>query len=76
MGWVALLQVGLILLDRWRHGVDLPPGKGVAIGAVLAAQAYLVLAPSASGAVSAENADRSAMFVSAMTYEVTPGDAP
>lgn len=76
MGWVVMLQVGLVMLDRWRYGVELPAGKWVAIGVVLAAQAYLVLAPSASSADSAENADRSAALVSAVTYEVTPGDAP
>ncbi len=47
MGWVVLLQVGLVLIDRWRYGVELPAGKWVAIGVVLVAQAYLVLAPGA-----------------------------
>ncbi len=50
MGWVVVLQVGLVLVDRWRYGVELPVGKWVAIGVVLLAQAYLVLAPSASQA--------------------------
>ncbi|MCU1537028.1 MAG: hypothetical protein JWP82_1379 [Humibacillus sp.] len=45
MGWVVILQVGLVLIDRWRYGVELPLGKWVAIGIVLLAQAYLVLAP-------------------------------
>lgn len=45
MGWVVMLQVGLVLIDRWRYGVELPTGKWVAIGVVLAAQGYLVLAP-------------------------------
>ncbi len=48
MGWVVMLQVGLVLIDRWRYGVELPAGKWVAIGVVLVAQAYLVLAPSAA----------------------------
>ncbi|EWT01386.1 hypothetical protein N865_08420 [Intrasporangium oryzae NRRL B-24470] len=48
MGWVVILQVGLVLVDRWRYGVELPPGKWVAIGVVLVAQAYLLLAPAAS----------------------------
>ena len=47
MGWVVMLQVGLVLVDRWRYGVELPTGKWVAIVVVLVAQAYLVLAPSA-----------------------------
>ncbi len=50
MGWVVMLQVGLVLIDRWRYGVELPTGKWVAIGIVLAAQAYLVLAPTAEQA--------------------------
>jgi hypothetical protein len=44
-GWVVLLQVGLLVLDRFRYGVDLPPGKWAAIAAILALQAYLILAP-------------------------------
>jgi hypothetical protein len=47
MGWVVMLQVGLVLVDRWRYGVELPTGKWVAIAVVLLAQAYLVLAPAA-----------------------------
>ena len=50
MGWVVMLQVGLVLIDRWRYGVELPTGKWVAIGVVLLAQAYLVLAPAAEQA--------------------------
>ena len=46
LGWVVVLQVGLVLVDRFRYAVELPPGKWVAIGVVLAAQAYLLLAPS------------------------------
>lgn len=47
MGWVVMLQVGLVVIDRWRYGVELPTGKWVAIAVVLVAQAYLVLGPSA-----------------------------
>jgi hypothetical protein len=50
MGWVVMLQVGLVLIDTWRYGVQLPTGKWVAIGVVLVAQAYLVLGPSVSHA--------------------------
>ena len=41
-----MLQVGLLLIDRWRYGVELPTAKWVAIGVVLVAQGYLLLAPS------------------------------
>jgi hypothetical protein len=48
MGWIVMLQVGLVVLDRIRYGVELPPGKWVAIVVLLGAQAYLLLAPSAT----------------------------
>src|SRR4051812_25595333 len=44
-GWVVFLQVGLLVIDRVRYGVELPPGKWVAITLLLALQAYLILAP-------------------------------
>jgi len=56
MGWVVMLQVGLVLVDRWRYGVELSTGKWVAIGVVLVAQAYLVLAPTAEQAGTAAGA--------------------
>ena len=40
MGWVVMLQVGLVLIDRWVYGVELPLGKWVAIGVVLLAQGF------------------------------------
>jgi hypothetical protein len=43
MGWVVLLQVGLLVLDRLRYDVDLPTGKWVAVVAILALQAYLLM---------------------------------
>ena len=44
-GWIVLLQVGVLLLDRFRYGVALPPAKWLAIAVILALQPYLVLAP-------------------------------
>ncbi len=44
-GWIVFLQVGLVLFDRFRYGVALPPAKWLVIGLILALQAYLVLAP-------------------------------
>ena len=44
-GWVVILQVGVLLLDRFKYGVDLPVGKWVAVAVLLLAQAYLLLAP-------------------------------
>ena len=44
-GWVVLLQVGLLVYERFRYGVALPPGKWAAIVVILSLQAYLILAP-------------------------------
>jgi hypothetical protein len=55
-GWVVLLQVGVLLLDRFRYQAPLPPGAWVAVVVLLAAQAYLLLAPT-GGAVPSEGAD-------------------
>jgi hypothetical protein len=44
-GWIVFLQVGLVLLDRFRYGVQMPVGKWAAVVIILAAQAYLVLGP-------------------------------
>ena len=45
LGWIVFLQVGLILLDRLRYGVDLPPAKLAAVAVIILLQSYLVLAP-------------------------------
>ncbi len=47
-GWIIFLQVGLLLFERFRYGIDLPPGKWAAVVLILALQAYLVLAPNGS----------------------------
>ena len=44
-GWVVILQIGLLTVHRVRLGVAFPPGKWVAIAAILALQAYLILVP-------------------------------
>ena len=49
-GWIVFLQVGLLLYERLRYGVELPPAKWVAIAAILALQAYLILAPNTTDA--------------------------
>ena len=52
MGWIVMLQVGLVVLDRVRYAVELPPGKWVAIVVLLAAQSYLLLAPATTASSS------------------------
>jgi len=48
MGWIVLLQVGLLVLDHLRYDVSLPPARWVAVVLILVLQAYLVLAPTVS----------------------------
>ncbi len=45
MGWVVLLQVGLVLIDRFRYAVAISPEKWAIIVAILVLQAYLILDP-------------------------------
>jgi|GEM_PF-1233304 hypothetical protein len=42
-GWIVVLQVGLLLLDRFHYGVELSRGQWVAIAVLLVAQTYLLL---------------------------------
>ncbi len=46
MGWIVLLQVGIVVIDKVHFGATLPTGKMAAIVVILAAQGYLLLAPS------------------------------
>jgi hypothetical protein len=48
LGWVVILQVGVIMLDRLRYGSDLSLGKWLAMGVILTAQAYLLAGSSPS----------------------------
>jgi hypothetical protein len=48
-GWIVILQVGVLLLDRFRYRVELPAGAWVAIGVMVLAQAYLLLGSGTAG---------------------------
>jgi hypothetical protein len=47
-GWIVLLQIGVLLLDRHRYEAPLPSGAWLAVTVMIAAQAWLILAPHAS----------------------------
>ena len=53
LGWVVVLQVGVLVLDRMRYGNTLSADKWVAVALILAAQAYLLLASSVPAPVTA-----------------------
>ena len=46
MGWIVMLQVGLLVVDRVQYGVTFTSGQWVAIAGVLALQGYLVVSSS------------------------------
>ena len=61
LGWVVVLQVGVLLLDRFRYGQALSADKWVAVVVILAAQGYLLMpSPSASPSPSGPDAARMA----------------
>jgi len=43
MGWVVLLQVGVVLIDRYRNAVAIPLDRWLVIVLILLGQAYLML---------------------------------
>ena len=50
LGWVVVLQVGVVVVDALRYGTPSPPLTWVVVGVLVAAQAYLLLAPPPSPA--------------------------
>jgi hypothetical protein len=52
-GWIVAVQVGVLVIERVRYGVELPTGKWAAIVVIVLLQAYLVLGPSTSNAAGA-----------------------
>jgi len=77
-GWVVILQVGVVLLDRFKYGVTLPTGKWVAIAILLVAQAYLLLGPTKEAPAAPAAAARSAAAGSPATLSPAgpSSDAP
>jgi hypothetical protein len=49
-GWIVLLQVGVVLIDRFKYDTPMSRGQWAAVVVLLAAQGYLLLAPSAPAA--------------------------
>jgi hypothetical protein len=47
LGWIVVVQVGVVVLDRYRYGEALPRGAWLVVALLLIAQAYLVMAPRA-----------------------------
>lgn len=45
LGWIVLLQLGVIALDRIVNGIILPPTKWLALAGVLLLMGYILVAP-------------------------------
>jgi hypothetical protein len=50
LGWVVVLQVGVVLLDRFRYETPVSRGQWAAVLVVLAAQAYLLFGATSTAA--------------------------
>ncbi|HYN28809.1 MAG TPA: hypothetical protein VES95_02895 [Dermatophilaceae bacterium] len=46
IAWIVILQVGVLVIDRFQHGVHVPAPKWVAVVVILGLEGYLVLGPS------------------------------
>jgi hypothetical protein len=45
MGWVVILQVGVVLVDHYRYGTPMTTSRSIAVVVILLAQAFLLLGP-------------------------------
>jgi hypothetical protein len=45
LGWVVILQIGVVLVDCCRYGASMPTTRWVAVAVIITAQAYLMLGP-------------------------------
>lgn len=48
IGWIVVLQLGLMVTESVRYGVTHAPDRWVAMGAIVCLLAYLVMSPSSS----------------------------
>jgi hypothetical protein len=59
MGWVVVLQTGIVAIDWARYGFDLTPKRLAAIVAILVLQGYLVAGGPRAGATGDVKVDQS-----------------
>jgi hypothetical protein len=45
VGWVVMLQIGVVLVDHLRYGTPVSTWKGAAVVVIVVAQGFLLLAP-------------------------------
>jgi hypothetical protein len=64
-GWIVVLQVGVLLLDRLRYQTPISRGQWVAVAVLIAAQAYLLVGARAAPAATTEAAAANGTVVGA-----------
>jgi len=47
LGWIVLLQVGILVMEAVKYGVHYPAGAWAVVAVMMAAQGYLVLSATA-----------------------------
>ncbi len=50
IAWIVVLQISLMILDRFVYGVHIPGAKWLAVVGILGLEAFLILAPDAGSA--------------------------
>src|SRR5580765_2523265 len=48
MGWIVMLQIGLLVVDQRRYGFHLDRGQWAAVVVIIALQCYLIVSTGAS----------------------------
>jgi len=72
MGWIVMLQIGVIALDQLRYGLHLDAKQWAAIVVIIVLQCYLIVSTSASGLPAEASADHRPASVEAVTDASTP----
>lgn len=75
LGWIVILQIGVLLLDRLHYDRQISAGSWVAVVVLLAAQAYLVLNPAPAPAPGGP-ADAATTSVTAKAPAAAEGGQP
>jgi peptidoglycan biosynthesis protein MviN/MurJ (putative lipid II flippase) len=68
LGWIVILQVGVVLLDSWRYGSRPSVGGWVAIVTIVAAQGYLLVGGSSGSQPGATDEVRNVTAASAAAH--------
>ena len=76
LGWVVVLQVGVVLLDRFRYETPVSRGQWAAVLVVLAAQAYLLFGATATAAETAAGPGGPPVGRPGAGDSATPADVP